>query len=317
MKIKITLLLTIGAGLAAAQAQPQADVTFKRVGPGPAGPDVLMYKQEVGPGPFTVDFIGAEMSFGNEPVKGAPYAADAVTETTQVLSDGNRITRKSTATTYRDSEGRTRREETLAAIGPWAAGGNPPQHIFINDPVSGSSYVLNPQARTAHQVMMRVMKAEGKAAAGMVGFAVRTEMPGPGVLAEDKALAMVNETFEAPIAKGAGPNVKTESLGKQSIEGVVAEGTRSTITLPAGAIGNERAIESVTERWYSSELKTMVMSKRSDPRFGDTVFHLMNIRRGEQPPTLFEVPSDYTLQTDPDMKKMMMLRDKKKAEEAK
>lgn len=131
MKIKITLLLTIGAGLAAAQVQPQADVTFKRVGPGPAGPDVLMYKQEVGPGPFTVDFIGAEMSFGNEPVKGAPYAADAVTETTQVLSDGNRITRKSTATTYRDSEGRTRREETLAAIGPWAAGGNPPQHIFI------------------------------------------------------------------------------------------------------------------------------------------------------------------------------------------
>ena len=99
MKLKITLLLTIGAGLAAAQVQPQADVTFKRVGPGPAGPDVLMYKQEVGPGPFTVDFIGAEMSFGNEPVKGAPYAADAVTETTQVLSDGNRITRKSTATT--------------------------------------------------------------------------------------------------------------------------------------------------------------------------------------------------------------------------
>ena len=63
---------------------------------------------------------------------------------------------------------------------------------------------------------------------------------------------------------------KKESLGKQLIEGVEAEGTRSTVTIAAGEIGNERAIEIVSERWYSPELQTVVMTRHSDPRFGET-----------------------------------------------
>src|SRR5258708_18432789 len=54
-----------------------------------------------------------EMSFHGKVVKGAPYSADAVTETTQTLSDGNHITRKTTSAMYRDSERRTRREESM------------------------------------------------------------------------------------------------------------------------------------------------------------------------------------------------------------
>src|SRR5579863_8642300 len=81
-------------------------------------------------GPVTMDFLGAEMSFSDKPVKGAPYAAEAVTETNQTLADGNRITRKSAASVYRDSAGRTRREETMAVIGPWAAGSDAPKMIF-------------------------------------------------------------------------------------------------------------------------------------------------------------------------------------------
>ena len=42
---------------------------------------------------------------------GAPYSAEAVTESTQVLADGNRINQKSVTRVYRDGEGRTRREE--------------------------------------------------------------------------------------------------------------------------------------------------------------------------------------------------------------
>jgi hypothetical protein len=319
MKLQAALLFVIGAGLASPQAQQPADVIFRRevkAVPGPEGPDVFMYKQQAGPGPFTVDFIGAEMSFGDETVKGAPYAAEAVTETTQTLSDGNRITRKSTASVFRDSEGRTRREESLGAIGPWASAGDPPRHIFINDPVAGTSYILDPQNHTASKLMTKVMMA-GAPAAGARVFAFRHELPHPPGVAEGKTIeAGVSGTFEAAIPKGAGPDVKTESLGKQSIEGVQAEGTRSTITIAAGAIGNERAIESVSERWYSTELHTVVMTKRSDPRFGDTVYRLINIRRGEQPPTLFEVPSDYTIK-DPDTIKQEFLRTRKKAEESK
>jgi hypothetical protein len=96
----------------------------------------------------------------------------------------------------------------------------------------------------------------------------------------------------------AGPKPVIESLGKQSIEGVEAEGTRTTITIQAGAIGNERAINIVSERWYSPELQIVVMTKHSDPRFGETGFRLTNINRSEPARTLFEVPSDYTLKTE-------------------
>jgi hypothetical protein len=112
-------------------------------------------------------------------------------------------------------------------------------------------------------------------------------------------------------------DAKTESLGKQTIEGVEAEGTRSTLTIPAGTIGNELPIASTTERWYSSELQTVVMSKRSDPRFGDTVYRLTNIQRGEQPATLFDVPADYTIKDDSAMINEKLSHERKLLDEGK
>jgi hypothetical protein len=88
---------------------------------------------------------------------------------------------------------------------------------------------------------------------------------------------------------------KSESLGKQTIEGLEAEGTRSTTTIPAGEIGNRLPIDIVDERWYSPELQTLVMSKHHDPRSGDTIYRLTNINRSEPDRSLFEVPLDYTL----------------------
>ena len=90
-------------------------------------------------------------------------------------------------------------------------------------------------------------------------------------------------------------NVKTEKLGQKNIEGLVCEGTRTTTTIPAGQVGNERPLVSVSERWYSSELQQVVFSKRSDPRFGETSYRLANVRRGEPGRTLFEVSPDYTV----------------------
>src|SRR4029079_5312514 len=79
-------------------------------------------------------FVASEMSFDRKLVKGAPYSAVAVTESIQTLADGNRIVHQSSASVYRDSEGRTRRDQVLAKIGPYASAGDPPQTIFINDP---------------------------------------------------------------------------------------------------------------------------------------------------------------------------------------
>jgi hypothetical protein len=123
--------------------------------------------------------------------------------------------------------------------------------------------------------------------------------------------------FATPGMKIAKSDAKTESLGKQTIEGVEAEGTRSTLTIPVGTIGNELPIASTTERWYSSELQTVVMSKRSDPRFGDTVYRLTNIQRSEQPSALFDVPSDYTIKDDAGMMNEKLLHERKLLDEAK
>jgi hypothetical protein len=88
---------------------------------------------------------------------------------------------------------------------------------------------------------------------------------------------------------------KTESLGKQVIEGVEVELTRTTLTIPAGEIGNSLPIEVVDETWYSPELQVVVMTKHRDPRSGETTYRLTNINRSEPDRTLFEVPADYTV----------------------
>src|SRR2546428_6831103 len=74
---------------------------------------------------------------------------------------------------------------------------------------------------------------------------------------------------------------KTESLGTQTIEGVTAEGARSTLTIPAGEIGNTLPIEIVDETWYSPELQINMMTKHRDPRSGETTYRLTNLSRSE------------------------------------
>jgi hypothetical protein len=249
-------------------------------------------------------FVATEMSFGGKLVKGAPYSAQAVTESTQTLSDGNRIVNKTTSVVYRDSEGRTRREQSFKGIGALATSGEPLQTIFIHDPVAGVTYTLDSRSHIARKIAPMRFKFEQKvpppngAKAELIPeeqtqFRFEIHTDGKKVITEDK------RGIEAGVAAGwigtRNGNAKTESLGKQFIEGVEAEGTRTTVTIPAGDIGNERPIEIVSERWYSPELQTIVMTRHSDPRFGENTYRLTNISRTEPARILFEVPSDYTI----------------------
>ncbi|HXG63735.1 MAG TPA: hypothetical protein VNO70_01425, partial [Blastocatellia bacterium] len=211
--------------------------------------------------------------------------------------DGNRIVRKTTAAIYRDSEGRTRREQTLGAVGPWATAGEPSQNVFINDPVAGVSYILIPEARIARKMpRFEVKTGEGFAIAELseterknIEVNVRrkrSEEPVAIAVAPGEHGVMFNKKMPEPVK---------ESLGKQMIEGVEAEGTRATFTIAAGEIGNEQPINVVHERWYSPELQVTVMTRHSDPRFGENTYRLTNINRSEPARSLFEVPSDYTI----------------------
>ncbi|MGB8474054.1 MAG: hypothetical protein WCE61_08230, partial [Candidatus Acidiferrum sp.] len=91
--------------------------------------------------------------------------------------------------------------------------------------------------------------------------------------------------------------LKKESLGTQTIDGVVAEGTRLTHIIPAGQIGNDKPLQVVSERWYSPDLQIVLKSTRTDPRFGTTTYTVTSIQRTEPAATLFTVPADYTVQT--------------------
>lgn len=214
-----------------------------------------------------VELLGFEGGHGRRVVKGAPFSATAVTERTQLLADGNRISRTTSVALFRDSEGRFRREVTLPAIGPLAASGKSPRFISISDPVAGARYMLHPDEKTAHKL------TRGAREHRFHGERFQKRVPGPE-------------------SEG---NLQKEQLGTQMIEGVSAEGTRVTRTVPAGQIGNEKPIVVVSERWYSPELQMVVMTKRSDPRFGTTTYQLTKIQRTEPSPSLFEVPSDYTV----------------------
>lgn len=254
-------------------------------------------------------FVSSDMSYNGKRVTGAPYSAQAVTESLQTLGDGNRIVRKSTATLYRDSEGRTRREQTFKAIGPLAADGEPGQTIFISDPVTGVDYSLDVRNQTARKMSRYSFTMKTPGPDGEKPTMVFERSPADRIHIERSAVSSKIATGGPMVMEWHGARegkAKKESLGKQVIEGVEAEGTRSTVTIAAGEIGNERAIEIVSERWYSSELQTVVMTRHSDPRFGETTYKLTNINRTEPDHSLFELPAGYTLKEDTLQQKMRM-----------
>lgn len=240
----------------------------------------------------TFAFVGGQMFNGN-PVKGQPYSAEAVNETTQTLADGNKIVTRSSTTIYRDSEGRERREETVGRLGALGTSGTPAKVVFISDPVAKVSYTLHSEDHTAEKIPAPTGKV-GFSAHSMItqDYAITVHSSGAASLPEPPPPPMLFETSHE--IKGRSP-AKLEQLGTQTIEGVPAEGTRSTTTIPAGQIGNERDINIVSERWVSTELGVLVMSKRSDPRTGETVYKLSNVNRSEPAHSLFEIPADYTV----------------------
>ncbi len=409
----LTLLLN-GVG-ALAQGQDKMPAEGRKparvivtTGP-PAGPDNVINGElrRTGDG-YNVRFF-TEMSFAGLVVKGAPYSAEAVTESVQALGDGNRIVRKSSALVYRDSEGRTRREQTLNNVGPFATAGDVPHIIFINDPVAGVDYSLDMRQRTArkttfafypnngeppqqfkriappppppdmdgpplspaggppppppgaprHEAIKRVQPtypaiARAAGAQGPVAVQVVIDEQGNvtsaravsghpllqdasvnaarqwvfkptlvngrpakvnGSISFNFALSGDDDNAPPPPPQGPPPPEQKESLGRQTIEGVEAEGTRVTVTIPVGAIGNERAINIVNERWYSPELQAVVLTKNSDPRYGETTYRLTNINRSEPARALFEVPADFTIKPGDPMQYEFKMKRERQAQE--
>jgi hypothetical protein len=222
-----------------------------------------------GPPMHAFDYVAFEdpvEGWDGNVVTGVPFSAEVTTEMIQTLSDGNTIEHKSTGMVARDSQGRVRREMVLPHLGPLAVAGEAPRIVSIIDPVAGKRYFLDENKKIAREVPLH---GEGKF----------------GAKFEGKRLRSFDTNAE----------IKTESLGSQTIEGLAVEGTRVTHTIPAKAIGNTNPIISTTERWYSRDLQLNLLVKRSDPRLGNSTSQLTNINREEPAQSLFTVPADYTI----------------------
>jgi hypothetical protein len=268
----------LGCAGACAQNAPPSD----------PGPNVMFF-QPAATGPANVATGGAgsffiESAANGRVITGAPYSATVSTEMTQILADGNRINNKTTASLARDSQGRTRREETMGMVGPWQVNG--PKLVFINDPTSQTNYILDSDKQTATALKHAGIAGINAAGSGATvsasasgGFKVEYMGKGPGGDQPEES--------------------KTESLGTETMEGVAVEGKRVTRTIPAGQIGNTQPIEITSEVWTSPDLQVIVMSKHSDPRFGETTYQLTGIQRAEPDHSLFEIPPGYAVKSMP------------------
>ena len=214
------------------------------------------------PPPPNARFIGAELRFGDKLVAGQPFSASTVIEDTRRLYDGSTVTKTMNGATYRDGAGRTRREQPLEMVGGVQIAGGDGQRqmmVFINDFAAKTQTFLdvnNKVART-HPIGDMAPPAEGP------------HQP---------------------------KDAKTESLGTKTIEGVQAEGTRTTFQIPAGQL-SDKAIDVVTETWFSPQLQVVVLSRHVDPIAGEHLFRLTNIKLGEPSSDLFAVPQGYRVET--------------------
>jgi hypothetical protein len=254
----VGLLMAALSVLAIAQNDPEPPP------PPPGGPGMMGMP---GPGGMGGAFFHEEVGLdSHKVVTGAPMTATVSVTHDQTLSDGNTIHTDNQSTEYRDSQGRVRREVPFKLATP-AIGVTEGTMIIIMDPVAGKRYMLNPQKKTAHEMPLHPPK------------------PPHG-----------NANGEPPARPGMG-NVTTEQLGTKTILGLTAQGTRVTRTIPAGQIGNTKAISVVTERWVSTDLQIPLSMTHNDPMMGAMTSTVTSVTRGEPDASLFQVPSDYKIET--------------------
>jgi hypothetical protein len=202
-----------------------------------------------------------------------PYSAVQESSRVQTLADGTIISSKPTSTKiYRDAQGRSRTEHPFCRqheddAGTW---------IEIRDPVSGYAYILDPASQKAYRYTVTAKQPSAPATASTGGL---------GTL----------EVGTPPQIPGTPAGRNSESLGSQTMEGVAADGVRTTTVVPVGEMGNDRPFNIVHETWTSPRLHVVVLSKTMDPRFGESTMRLTNIDLSEPELSFFEPPADYSV----------------------
>ncbi|MEO7658924.1 MAG: EF-hand domain-containing protein [Pyrinomonadaceae bacterium] len=225
--------------------------------PRPAGPP----KAFGPPPPPNAQFIGAELRFGDKLVKGQPFSAETLIEDTRLLFDGTTVKMERRGAIYRDGSGRTRREQPFEMVGGVSlvgSDGEPQKLVFINDFENKTQYFLDQKNRVARKNRLG-------------------DNPPPSEFEQRSG-------------------TKNEIDGVKVIEGVSCTMTRTEFEIPAGQIGNDKALKVRSERCFSEELQMLIMSINHDPIAGIHLFKLVNIKRNEPSADLFKVPAGYRIE---------------------
>jgi hypothetical protein len=245
-------------------------------------------------------------------VKNAPFSADVITQYDRALDKGAHIHRESRGKVYRDSQGRMRTESEASTV---QSGSDKSERITINDPLQQIIIYLNPRNKTATILhfgdvgptavaKQKKPKEKSKISVGREDPGIGPDNIGVPPVPSGQANAPSNTSIPTPGAATSSMEATIFSnnsgativpLGTKNIEGVSATGTRTTRTINAGTMGNDRPIVSICDTWVSSDLKVTVLTETDDGQAGRSTMKLVNIVRSEPSAALFQVPADYTV----------------------
>jgi hypothetical protein len=197
------------------------------------------------------------------PVTGKPFSGRDSIDWTRTLEDGSVVTTHLTATVARDSQGRIRRER-VTFVPANSNEQSRPMEMIILDPAE--------HTRTTCTIASR--------------HCTVTDYSAPLKFATAPAGSLDN-----------GKRFLTrESLGTEVVDDLSVVGTRETLTINAGVIGNSQPVVTTREFWYSSDLEINLSVTRKDPREGTQVIQLLDLSRSEPDAALFRVPSDFAIE---------------------
>jgi hypothetical protein len=200
------------------------------------------------------------------PVAGKPFSGRSTTEWTRTLEDGTVVSTHLFAMVGRDSQGRIYRE--LRHFAPVNSDEESKLiEIRILDPVTHTRTSCNVSTKRCDISSYNAPTSIKLRPAGTFDNGKRS--------------------------------LTRESIGNDTIDGIDLVGTRETLTIAAGVLGNSQPLVVTREFWYSPDLQVNLAITRKDPRDGQQVIRVSNVSRAEPDPALFKVPAGFTVQNTP------------------
>ena len=206
-----------------------------------------------------------------------PFSGTVKTTFEQKLPDGNSIHAVARTHQARDSMGKTRTEFAQNCERGQDGGPQLQMSISVYDPANKASMNWSVNSDMMTKVVRVFHQNE-----------IPVKQSSPEERAEQQKLAQMRQPPRAEF--------RTENLGTKTINGVIAQGTRTVRTIPAGEEGNELPLEIIDEHWSSRQMGLMLMMIKDDPRQGRTTSEFEELNLAEPDPALFAAPAGYKVE---------------------